>query len=152
MIGRRDHKLVGSNASCVELTTGNGRGAVNTVIRRYSVTKQNYGPAMTYADDANSGMSVTINISGNYFISYTDTYTGVVNFGISVNSNQLTTAFTSITPINRIATMANSANVFAYWSTILKLNKTDVVRAHQIATGTPSTSINVNFYMLFISE
>ena len=150
MFGKFGLKPIGANASVIELTTGNGRGTTSTCIRRYAVVKQNIGPAMTYNDSGIDGMSVLVNLPGTYFMSSTDTYTGVANIGISLNSNQLTTLIISITLTDRIGIHANSGNVIVQLSRFIKLNINDIVRVHQLSTGVPSVSNLVNFYMIYM--
>jgi len=150
--GKRDHKPAGANASVLELNTGNGKGAVNTAIRRYSVIKTNTGPAMTYADSANDGMSVTINLAGTYFVSIVDRYATIVNLGITVNSNQLTTAYTSTTLTHRLGGTATSANTFIHIGRYKYFSVGDVIRSHHFVGGTPSTASVVVFYMIYMGE
>lgn len=87
----------------VRLQGGNGRGSTNTAIRRFSTTIQNTGTAITYADSATNGATFTINEDGNYVAYYMDVSGGADdNFGISLNSNQLTTSIDGITNTHRL--------------------------------------------------
>jgi hypothetical protein len=83
--------------SMVQLHTGNGYGSTNTKIRRFTTTVVNQGTDITYADSASLGASFTINVSGVYAISYTNSANGssYSAAGISKDSTQLTTNISS---------------------------------------------------------
>ncbi len=76
-------------------------------------------------------MRVVINETGVYSIDYSDAYSaGACQLGISVNSTQLTTSLASITATDRkVITIANTAQPNCV-TVVLKLQATDVVRAH----------------------
>lgn len=79
---------------CVWLHSANGFGAVKTKHRRYTAAKTNVGTAITYADDANNGATLTINEAGDYTITVCDrnaTASRDVYFGVAVNSAAGTT-------------------------------------------------------------
>lgn len=118
--------------SMVRLADGNGHGSTNTKIRRFSTTVQNIGTGITYADSATAGASFTINESGVYSISYTDRNNSIVNtFGISLNSNQLTTDISLITTANALSIVDASSGGFAVqvcWSGVLSAG--DIIRPH----------------------
>lgn len=91
------------NYSKIIVHTGNGCGAVATKIRRFTTALLNTGTALTYADNANGGGTITVNEPGLYLIKSGDTISsGTASWGVSVNSNQLTTAFPSITAAHQI--------------------------------------------------
>ena len=116
----------------VYLDTGNGHGAVNTKIRRFSNSSTS-GVAITYADSANNGMSLTINESGIYAINYTDHSSGVQSFGLSLNSTHLTTNVesTSLTPnTERLNCTNNPSAASGCLSWVGPLAIGDVVRCH----------------------
>lgn len=133
-----------SNRSEVLATQGNGTGAVNTVIRRFLTVDINTGNAITYADSANDGASFTINEDGIYTISYSDiVVAGSINFGISINSNQLTTGIASITRANCVGLNAISATGSTQnQSYTLILRNGDVIRPHGEASGNYGTTGN----------
>ena len=122
-----------SNDNAITVTTGNGYGSTNNKIRRYTTTQSSTGSAITYADSASDGASFTINQPGMYEVYIVDSRAaGSAMLGISVNSNQLTTAIHSITATHRVA-IAESAggggqreNV----TRVLRLAAGDVVRPH----------------------
>lgn len=79
---------------CVWLHSANGFGATNTKHRRYTTTKTNVGTAITYADSAANGATLTINEAGDYEITVCDrnaTASRDVYFGVAVNSAAGTT-------------------------------------------------------------
>ncbi len=91
--------------SHVTVTTGNGYGSTNTKIRRFTTTLSTAGTALTYADSAANGGSVTVNEAGLYEITATDGGAGSntrYGVGASINSNQLTTNVESITASHRV--------------------------------------------------
>jgi hypothetical protein len=122
----------------VTVTTGNGHGSTNTKIRRWTTTQESTGTAVTYADSATNGGAFTIVTAGLYEIHYSeDKSSGGAYFGISVNSNQLTTSVYSITATHRKAMAYQSvAGGNLTVTRVLKLAASDVVRAH--TDGTPN--------------
>ena len=141
-------RVVVSTQHYVLADSGNGHGSTNTTIRRFS-NSSTVGTAITYADSAANGASFTINQNGLYAIEYTDVYTaGVVTFGISVNSSQLTTTISGISIAGgRRALISIPANTYAECSAMLYLTAGDVVRAH--TNGFPD---GVDFEMLRITK
>lgn len=84
--------------SMVRLNTANGYGSTNTKIRRFTNVVTNQGSDITYVDSATLGSSFTVNTSGVYAISYSDSLVSASGYsGISVNSSQLTASIHSIT-------------------------------------------------------
>ena len=129
----------------IEVTTGAGYGSTNTVIRRFATTKKSNGTAITYADSSTAGGSFTINEAGVYAITYRDANDpgAAFPFGLSVNSNQLTTGVASITAAHMLdyaIAPATSANWPAQLSVIRHFSAGDVVRAHNAATLPTSTT------------
>jgi hypothetical protein len=123
----------------VLLRDGNGYGAVNTKIRRFSTVERNTGSAITYADSSNDGASLTINEDGLYIIERQDGVTsGSVWQGLSLNSAQLTTNIQSLTSqsaaLGRCIAQASS-NLLSILSIPVFLKVGDVVRAHDEASG-----------------
>ena len=118
--------------SCVIVTTGNGYGSTNTAIRRFQTTQQSTGSDITYADSATNGGSMTINTTGIYCVYASDQYgSGQVAYGVSVNSNQLTTDILSITASARICAARSDANAYRIsTSNCVKLTAGDVLRHH----------------------
>lgn len=122
---------VGATPSMVRLNTANGYGSTNTAIRRFTNTVTNQGSDITYADSATNGASFTINTNGVYAVSYTDQFSAASTLGISLNSNQLTTAIESITASNRMCSgYIPAANTMETVTVTAYLSAGDVVRAH----------------------
>ncbi len=129
-------KVVGHRVnSSVYLTGGNGYGATNTKIIRYDNSTV-VGTDITYADTANAGMSLTINVAGTYAISRND-FGATINLdvGLSVNSTQLTTNVSSITAADRIAASESIAGTgtttsISHISRTRYFNVGDIIRAH----------------------
>lgn len=142
--------VAGNNV--VELAAGNGHGSTNTKVRRFTTTQTNTGTAITYADSATGGASLTINVAGIYAISYRDSRAadGYAH-GVSLNSAQLTTNIDAITDSYRIAMNVANSSVFAASaitvSRTLRLLAGDVIRPH--TNGTPdSTSAVTSFFSI----
>ncbi|HAK62682.1 MAG TPA: hypothetical protein DCO82_05500, partial [Alphaproteobacteria bacterium] len=126
----------------VVVTTGNGYGSTNTKIRRYSAVQVNTGTAITYADSAANGASFTINETGIYAMTALDLIaSGALQFGISRNSSQLTTAVDSITAADRLAytSINTGGNTAANVSVTRLLMAGYVIRVHA-GTGNPDTA------------
>jgi hypothetical protein len=130
----------------VQVNTADGYGSTNTRIRKFTNIVANLGTDITYATSAADGASFTINTSGYYTITYNDQFNAQSNFGISVNSTQLTTAIASITQTNILsfATTAQ-ANLVSSTSWTGYLTKGDVVRAHTTATATGTSTTGCQF-------
>ena len=120
----------------VIVTTGNGHGSTNTAIRRFTTTKSSVGTSITYADSAANGASFTINDTGVYAIAYSDACnTTGTNYGVSVNSAQLTTAIQSITAADRVSIAAvTSTNTSVAAFAIVALSAAAVIRPHTDAS------------------
>ena len=122
--------------SMVRLNTANGYGSTNTVIRRFTTAVTNQGSDITYADSATLGATFTINTTGIYAVSYVECLTSAQTIGISLNSNQLTTAVYGITQsaILMVAQAgASNPGAGASWTGLLTAG--DVIRAHTIGTA-----------------
>lgn len=136
------------NFGKVIVNTPNGYGSTNGCIPRFSNVVVNSGSDITYADSAANGASFTIVNTGVYCVSITEVFTaGGRDFGISVNSSQLTTGIFSINSVNivRGATTGALAQAGTCGLT-LKLSAGDVIRPHtngdiQQASSIPSFSI-----------
>lgn len=142
--------------SYIKLNTGNSWGSTNTEIRRFLTTTENTSTAITYADSATLGATFTINEDGLYYMTYSDyNISGSFYFfGISRNSNQLTTNIGSITGTHRLAQTKVSGLGTAYTelntvTAVEYLKKGDVIRAHSGASSTSSgdTDSRVSFYI-----
>lgn len=117
--------------ACVRLNTANGYGSTNTMIRRFTNILLNQGADVTYADSATLGGSFTINKSGVYAFSYSDSFASAQFFGLSLNSAQLTTAINSITAANVLVMgITGGAGSPQTVAATVYLQVGDVVRAH----------------------
>jgi hypothetical protein len=126
-----------SSPSEIFLTGGNGYGATNTKIRRWTTTVTSTGIDLTYTDSAADGGSVLINTSGVYAITR---YDGINSWtGLSRNSTQLTTNIYSITNADRLALNLSSGATVEV-STVLNLVAGDIIRGHDDVSGTPDTT------------
>lgn len=138
----------------IYLDDGNGHGAVNTRIRRFTnITRDTSTPYMTYADSANSGMSVTVNVPGQYHACYADRGTAATcNFGFSVNGSALTTDINSVTFAQgrkaHITSTATGAEVSQVCIS-MNLSAGDIVRAHT-DTNTNNTADSTTFQLVLV--
>lgn len=128
----------------VTVHTGNGHGSTNTAIRRFTTAIVNTGTSITYADSATLGGSFTIGATGIYAISYSDKRTTAGQFGISVNSSQLTTGVEAINVADRRSLAYINAGFAAQVAWAGKLTSGDVVRAHT-DTGANGTDAQTYF-------
>lgn len=79
----------GAGDHYVSVNTGNGHGSTNSKIRRFTTIAGSAGTAITYADSATLGASFTINESGLYAITYSDSDASGGHIGLSLNSTAL---------------------------------------------------------------
>ncbi len=153
-----DWRLIGATLyeeqviSEVVVRTGNGHGSTNDAIRRFTTAEVETGSDITYADSAASGGTFTINADGLYHMVYIDRKTdGGTTFGVSLNSDELTTAIESIT-ITDVMVLVNSVSTaqFQNCSCTLSLSATDVIRAHT-NKGPEETSGFVKFRIIRVA-
>jgi len=136
----------GSLPSMVRLDTANGRGSTNTMIPRFTNIVTYQGTDITYADSATLGASFTINTDGVYAINYNANATVNFDFGISLNSAQLSTGIASITNSNRLCLSTGLANYNgAITSITVFLPASSVVRPHLGAAITTFSASMHNF-------
>jgi hypothetical protein len=122
--------------SMVRLHSLNGYGSTNNKIRRFTTVVTNQGSDITYADSATLGATFTINAAGVYAISYSDNFSSASEMGISLNSAQLTTSFTSITDADRLAIATTAGAAFtALVAWVGYLASDSVIRAHTTGLG-----------------
>ena len=131
----------------VFVTTGNGHGSTNNQIRRFTTTQSSSGSAITYADSATLGATFTINTAGLYAISYADSCTSAVqNFGVSLNSAQLTTNIVLITAANRLGmTFSVGAGLGNVITIVALLAAGDVLRPHDAGSNNDATAAGSYF-------
>lgn len=94
-----------SPASRVRLHTSDGLGSTNNKIRKFSTLVEEVGTDISFnglTASATNGAEFTINADGIYSISYCDLWNVASVHDISLNSNQLTTALSSITVTDRL--------------------------------------------------
>jgi hypothetical protein len=135
-----DHEVVVNN--------GAGLGSTNSAIRRFGTLQSSVGTAITYASSATLGDSFTVNETGIYAITYVDLETTGSGFGISVNSNQLTTGASNITATTRVAFARPTGGAAASTTAVVKLTSGDVVRAHAAPGGTYTNSAADNAFRI----
>lgn len=117
--------------SCIRLGTTSGYGSVNTAVRRFTSAIKNTGVGLEYADSATGGTSLTCTIKGRYAFTYFEQFNAGANFGLSLNSAQLTTDIVSITAADALVIGSTpAANLLAGVSITLELAPGDVVRPH----------------------
>lgn len=132
--------------SMVRVNTGNGYGATNTKVRRFTTTVLNTGTAITYADSANNGGLFTINEGGIYSISFTDRVgAGGEQLGISLNSVQGTVGITTVTDSTRLAMTQLQATSWGNVGVTVLLAQGDFIWAHNQAAGTTVNDATVSF-------
>jgi hypothetical protein len=148
--------LIGIPDVELHLDTGNGYGSTGTFIRRFSnVNKNTLGSFATYVDSATNGMSVTINVKGQYQISYEDVRSSanLAGAGISVNASNISSPLSALNYADgkRGVLFQQSASTGrgAAITRVLNLNPGDVVRAHAISNDGASTD-NVAFSLTFL--
>ncbi len=130
--------------NAVFVSGGAGYGATNTKVRRFSQSDLNVGTAITYTSNSTNGDSFTINEAGVYAITYEETSSTTVIFGITVNwSASLSTYVNNQTYANGARTSNTQAQngVQSTTSWTGYLNPGDIVRAMSSAGGTPSTNL-----------
>lgn len=136
--------------SQVWVNTPNGHGSTNTAIRTFSNTVVNVGSDITYTSSATNGDSFTINTTGLYSITYSDGASTQGNFyGLSRNSNQLTTSIDSINSAHFILDTANPTAVDSYsipLSITIQLASGDVIRAHTDANNNMNSTDKRAFF------
>lgn len=126
----------------VTVTSGNGYGSTNTVIRRYTTTQRSAGSHITYADSAAAGASFTIAAGGAgfYCIRMVDAHSSTDSrYGASVNSTQLTTGIESITAAKRLFSVRHATGNYLNNTVVVRLEAGDVVRPH-VGSNPPNTT------------
>lgn len=120
--------------------TPSAHGSINNKIRLYTVTAVDVGTAMTITHSATLGTYITINEAGHYEFWVKDAFSGgTCNYGISVNSNQLTQSITSITYAHKAEFVfpAPANSYIPVKTPILALVPGDTVRVH--TDGSPNS-------------
>jgi len=139
-------------ASMVRVGTANGYGSTNNKIMRFSNTLASQGTDITYADSAANGATFTINTNGTYGVWFECALSASAYLGVSLNSNQLTTAIYGITRANCLS--ANStvaASVTGSCGGTFYFSAGDVVRVHTDGTATGGNAYTQNFTITRVS-
>jgi hypothetical protein len=147
--------FVKGNQNFVRVDTGNGFGSTNTKIRRYSNNPEAVGSAITYADSSTNGASFTINENGMYFVLYNEQMSAATSreFGISRNSNQLTTSIGNITKAHRFAYMQPpAATTYNQVTAMIPCVVGDVIRPHNEGTGFTDADARTMFYIVKMDD
>lgn len=133
----------------VIVSVANGRGSTNTAIPRFSVTFVEVGTDITYADSATLGASFTINNDGVYGMFYVHGSSVASDFGISLNSSELSTAIGSITSTDVVVMSdLNAVNKQVTVGAFRKLSSGDVIRPHENTTGTAMSTVRFSIIKL----
>lgn len=134
----------------VNTPAGHGSAAGN-VVRCYSNIKRNTGTSITYASDAVSGDTFTINVTGIYAITRFDRDEGALGyiFGLSVNSASLTANVYDLADAQQLGfteTAATGVWVGGTLPFVGKLTAGDVVRGQDVNHTHPDTT-QINGFM-----
>jgi hypothetical protein len=131
--------------SQVRVTNFAGYGSTNTAIMQFSSSLATVGTAISYANSASLGASFTINQDGVYTVIASADFSSACEFGISLNSSQLTTQIGAITAADRLTIVhADTANrrMIAAWTGRCSVG--DVLRIHSDATSAGSNAATAN--------
>lgn len=122
--------LVQEVDSFIRLRGTNGYGSTATRIPRLLTLETSRGSDVTYADSAINGSSFTINTAGVYEINFSADSGSACQFGLSVNSTQLTTNVNAINGITALAYDNGGAGDGGHVSYSGYFNAGDVIRPH----------------------
>lgn len=115
---------------------GNGVGATDISIRRFGTLVKNTSAKIAYVDSAASGTELKCGFPGTFKIGYSENWNnggaGVVAYGLSVNSTQLTTAIGSIALADVVGYVSavNANGAIVPWSDTVKGYLGDTFRPH----------------------
>lgn len=131
----------------ITLEGGNGSGSTNNKIRRFTTAVVNTGAAMTYADSATDGGSITINETGWYVFGASDGHaSGNYEYGITKNTVEPTVAFGSLADKSEILCIGNIVGGAQYPTTgMALLTVGDILRHH----GNGNTGAAANEVYMF---
>jgi hypothetical protein len=125
--------------SMVQVNTTSGYGSTGTRIRRFSNLVSSIGSDITYVDSATDGASFTVNSSGIYSVSYTDSFSAAGQIAISKNQTlPLTTNAASLGTEALAAATSSSVDIEinAAWTGYLE--EGDILRP--VTNGTSNSS------------
>jgi hypothetical protein len=127
--------------SFVRVGTSNGAGSTNINIRRFTTVIDSAGSDITYADSATLGGTFTINTTGVYSISYTDSFSAAAGMAITRNASTLNASYTGLVAAQQlIETATPFANFRNNCSVTVPLTSGDIIRAHLDANNANGTS------------
>jgi len=102
--------VAASGASSVSRVSGaGGNGSTATKVRYFSSVVTSPGSDMSYASSSVNGDSWTINVAGNYAITYCDASASNLNLAITDNQTSLTTNPYSLSPYSQVLALGTSA-------------------------------------------
>jgi hypothetical protein len=137
-------------SECLAIT-GAGHGSTNTKIRRF--TTVSCSGDITGAQSSTDGDTFTVATAGIYAMSFQDDYSGSgTYYGISKNSNQLTTNVNSLTDAHIVAFAWNSNNRVESVSSTQFLAAGTVVRAHDNGTSDETAAGHTRFVITKVSN
>lgn len=121
----------------VSVGTSNGAGSPAAAIRRFTTVIESVGADITYADSAANGASFTINTTGTYAISYTDSFNAPAGLAITKNASILATSYVGLPVAEQlIETATPFANFRTNCSITVVLEAGDIIRPHLDANNT----------------
>lgn len=129
--------------SMIRLSTTNGYGSTNTLVRRWTTTVTNQGSDITYADSAANGGSFTINTNGVYAITYVDQFNAAGGAIITLNQVNQTANSSCLCSTN-----TSSANSLSAASWVGYLVAGAVIRA----TGSAPSGTNTAYTAFTIAR
>lgn len=137
--------MAGVTVSEVLAHTGNGQGSTNTKIRRYTSNSVS-GSGLTYADSSTLGGTITTAASGLLLVIRADErLASACTFGMSLDSNQLTTQVENITAAH-ILGYDSKATAFKGCVTAAKyVSSGQVLRGHDGFTVPTNSDAGVAF-------
>jgi len=136
-------KILGESISAqLRLNTFAGYGSTDNKIMQFTNLAEYYGNIFSHNHGSYGvhGLEVIINKTGKYFVGGTSLPESAGDdVGISVNSNQLTTAFYSINSSNFLTTGHTAIGATLNYGVETILEKNDVLRVHTNNAATSST-------------
>jgi hypothetical protein len=127
--------------SMVRVNTANGYGSTNTKIRRFTNFTNGVngaiiqGTDITFSDNATLGASFTINTSGVYAMSCTNSASVIMTTGISLNTSQPTVVISSLSASEIVVLSAISNTASGSVSNTMYLSAGSVIRMHEDGTA-----------------
>ena len=143
--------------SQLKLRTYAGYGSTDNRIMRFTNVDENIGNMFSenhssgYSSNA-KGLEITINRSGVYsYMCMHGADGGDINWGLSLNSNQLTTIIQSITTTDIVSMAYTQANTFHQLSGSMYFKKGDIFRPHTIGNA-PNDAAKNRFTFVYLGQ